>query len=162
MTRGIVIVGAGYCGVSAAFAAREAGYDRAITVIGDDPEWPYERPPLSKWDGAAPVFRTIVAPEAYAAQGIALRRGERVASISAADRLITLETGERLPYDKLLLATGARPRRLEPAEPAMQTFHTLRSIADARVLAERIGAGDSVVLIGGGFIIYTAVKEIHH
>ena len=55
MTTGIIIVGAGYCGVSAAFAARDAGYSGPINVIGDDLEWPYERPPLSEWAGTNPI-----------------------------------------------------------------------------------------------------------
>ncbi|WP_299684194.1 FAD-dependent oxidoreductase [uncultured Tateyamaria sp.] len=152
MTPGIVIAGAGYCGVCAARAAREAGYDGQITVIGDDPEWPYERPPLSKWDGVAPRLQPIFAEDWYAGNNVDLRRGIRVTGIDRAARTVALGTGEVLQYAHLLLATGASPRRLHAnAVPGARPSY-LRSYSDAQMLAQGISAGADVLIIGGGFI----------
>lgn len=149
---GIVIVGAGYCGVSAAHAAREAGFQGPITLIGDDPEWPYERPPLSKWDATGPRLQAIFPAEWYGANGIDLKRGARVTAIDRDRREVTLGTGERVPYAKLLLATGAAPRRLPPETfPSVQT-HYLRTHADAQALSDLICERADVLIIGGGFI----------
>lgn len=149
---GLVIVGAGHCGVSAAHAAREAGFEGDITLIGDDPELPYERPLLSKWDGAEPRLRPVFSAEWYVENRIDLRRGTCVTAIDRTARDITLGTGERVPYGKLLLATGAVARHL-PSEalPSVKP-HYLRAHADARGLARRIGEGADVLIIGGGFI----------
>lgn len=152
MMAGIVIVGAGYCGVSAAHAAREAGFQGPITLIGDDPEWPYERPPLSKWDEAGPRLQAIFPAEWYGASGIDLKRAARVIAIHRDTQEVTLGTGEQVPYAKLLLATGAAPRRLPPEIfPAVKT-HYVRSHADARALSDLIDDGAGVLIVGGGFI----------
>lgn len=152
MMVGIVIVGAGYCGVSAAHAARAAGFEGPITLIGDDPEWPYERPPLSKWDEAGPRLQAIFPAEWYSANGIDLKRGARVTAIDRDRREVTLGTGERVPYAKVLLATGAAPRRLPPETfPSVQA-HYVRTHADARALSGLIGDRADVLIIGGGFI----------
>ena len=82
MTGGIVIVGAGYCGTSAAIAARDTGYDGSITVIGDEQARPYERPPLSKWQGTSPIERPIFAPDVFVEKDINLRLGEKVIAIN--------------------------------------------------------------------------------
>ncbi|WP_299555998.1 FAD-dependent oxidoreductase [uncultured Tateyamaria sp.] len=149
---GIVIVGAGYCGVSAAHGAREAGFEGQITLIGDDPELPYERPPLSKWEGAEPRLQPIFANDWYAANDIDLRRGKRVTAIDRATQTVTLSAGETLSYAKLLLATGAAPRRLPPEALLFVKPHYLRTHSDARDLARRIGDGADVLIVGGGFV----------
>jgi len=152
MMAGIVIIGAGYCGVSAAHAAREAGYYGPITVIGNDPEWPYERPPLSKWDAQGPQLQPIFSQDWYAGSHIDLRRGTQVKAIDPAAQNVTLSSGETLAFTKLLLATGATPRRLHPqALPGAQPRY-LRTYADAHTLAQGISAGDDVLILGGGFI----------
>ena len=149
---GIVIVGAGYCGVSAAHAAREAGFEDPITIIGHDPEWPYQRPPLSKWDANAPRLQPIFPNDWYTNARIDLRRGTQVTTIDGAAQNVTLCTGEILPFAKLLLATGATPRRLRPgALPGVQASY-LRSYSDAEALANTISTGADVLIIGGGFI----------
>ncbi|HET7411787.1 MAG TPA: FAD-dependent oxidoreductase, partial [Pararhizobium sp.] len=143
---GIIIVGAGECGVRAAFALREAGYDGVIRLIGDEPHLPYERPPLSK--GHPVVPKTIAAEEAFAAAGIELLRGRHVTAIDRANAAIRLEDGASLDYDKLLLATGARPRLF----PGMEAAKTLRTLDDAAAILDRVGPGVRLAIIGGGFI----------
>lgn len=152
MSDGIVIIGAGYAGVSAAFSARAAGFDAPITVIGDDPAWPYERPPLSKWEDHGPIERPIFAPDQYAEQSIDLLRGETATLIAPEDWIVELKSGSKLGYAKLLLATGARARSLGPALPAARPIHTLRSLADARTIWRSVQPGEDVLIIGGGFI----------
>lgn len=152
MTAGIVIVGAGHCGVSAAHAAREVGFEGAITLIGDEPEWPYERPPLSKWEAVEPRLQPIFQTDFYATNRIELRRDTRVSAIDRVAQTVSLGTGETLNYASLLLATGAAPRRLPPeALPSTQP-HYLRTYSDAQNLACKIGIGADVLIIGGGFI----------
>lgn len=109
---GIVIVGAGECGLRAAFAARNAGYAGEITVIGAETALPYERPPLSKPDAAGVIEKPITSKEALSACAIALRSGVTVTEIDRANRQLQLSVGSPLGYDKLLLTTGARPRTL--------------------------------------------------
>lgn len=152
MMAGIVIVGAGYCGVSAAHGARAAGYDGPIALVGDDPEWPYERPPLSKWDGAIPRMQPLFPENWYTQNRIDLRRGAVVTAIDRSARNVTLRTGVTLPYAKLLLATGASPRHLPSHAMTHARVRYLRSYADARTMARDICAGADVLIIGGGFI----------
>ena len=143
---GIVIVGAGECGVRAAFALREAGYGGAVRLVGDEPHLPYERPPLSKRHPVAP--KIIAAQSAFSEAGIELSRGRRATAIAPADRRVTLADGSSLSYDRLLLATGCRPRLF----PGMEAAKTLRTLDDAAEILGRIGAGTGLVIIGGGFI----------
>lgn len=149
---GIVIVGAGYCGVSAAHGARAARYDGPITLVGDDPEWPYERPPLSKWDGAMPRLQPIFPENWYSQNRIDLRRDAVVTAIDRRARNVTLGTGVTLSYAKLLLATGASPRHLPPHALSDACARYLRSYADAWNLAQDVRAGSDVMIIGGGLI----------
>lgn len=143
---GVVIIGAGECGVRAAFALRDAGFAGAVTLIGAEPHLPYERPPLSK---NAPAAQKIIVEEArYGDAGIALRRGARVARIDPAGRTVALADGARLAYDKLLIATGARARIF----PGMEAARTLRSLDDATTILGALGPGTRLAIIGGGFI----------
>src|SRR6185295_6148131 len=106
--RGMVIVGAGECGARAALALRENGYDGDVTLIGAEAHLPYERPPLSKaimMDRAAGA-RFIAGEQAVAAAVITHLKSSSVAAIDRASKTVELEGGQRLPYDKLLLATG--------------------------------------------------------
>ncbi|WP_159588067.1 NAD(P)/FAD-dependent oxidoreductase [Chelativorans xinjiangense] len=142
----ILIIGAGECGVRAAFALREAGHEGGIALIGAEPHLPYERPPLSK---TAPTAPKIIAEEAgYVEAGIALMRCSRVESINRAERRVRLSDGSALPYKKLLIATGARARRF----PGMEAARTLRSLDDARGILDALGPGLRLAIIGGGFI----------
>lgn len=143
---GIVIIGSGECGVRAAFALRELGFDGPVTLLGDEASLPYERPPLSKEMEAAP--KPIRPSEAYDEVQIERKSGVSVASIDPVSRSVTTADGESLGYDNLLLATGARARLF----PGMQDCLTLRTDKDAATIAGQLTAGARVGIIGGGFI----------
>src|SRR5215218_6445850 len=121
MGAGMVIIGAGECGASAASALREQGYQGPVTLVGDEPHHPYERPPLSKDMlslADAPLPKWVSTPEIFAEKGIACITGKSAVAIDRAARTVDFADGMSLPYDKLLLATGAVPRRLALAEQA--------------------------------------------
>lgn len=143
---GMVIVGAGECGVSAAFSLRRQGFEGAVTVVGGEASLPYERPPLSKSGTAAP--KAIRPENAYAEAGIELRRGVAVEAVHPQRREVRLANGDTLGYDRLLLATGARARSLPGCEDCL----TLRSDEDARRIVSAFGPGARIGLVGGGFI----------
>ncbi|MBY6057997.1 NAD(P)/FAD-dependent oxidoreductase [Leisingera daeponensis] len=154
-THGAIIAGAGQAGCSAAVKLRNLGYDRPITLIGDEPHPPYQRPPLSKAYllGDLPRERLFLRPEAYYREyQITLRLNEPVTGISAASRTIGCGT-ETLPYDHLILATGAAPRRL-PGELGgrLPGTYTIRSMADIDAIAPEFEPGRRLVIAGGGYI----------
>ncbi|SMO81222.1 NAD(P)/FAD-dependent oxidoreductase [Paracoccus laeviglucosivorans] len=143
----MIIIGAGECGTRAAFALREAGFSGAVTLIGAEHGLPYERPPLSKPDGDGVQRKTICDQAALEGAGIAYMPGTTIAAIDPALRIVRLADRE-LPYDKLLIATGAQPRRLTC--PGAEHALDFRSHADAaRVFA---GATGPVAIIGAGLI----------
>jgi anthranilate 1,2-dioxygenase ferredoxin reductase component len=152
MTR-YVIIGAGPAGMRAAEVLR-AQADADILLIGDEPYVPYDRPPLSKafiTDGLA-VAKLYLKPESfYAEQRIRLRLGATATRIDRAAKTVELADGERVAYDKLLLATGCHARRL-PALFGAASVHYLRSLADAERIRAALAPGREVLLIGGGFI----------
>ncbi|MGW0807431.1 NAD(P)/FAD-dependent oxidoreductase [Nonomuraea sp. NPDC002799] len=144
-----VIVGAGLAGAKAAQTLREEGFAGEIVLIGAETERPYERPPLSKeyLQGRSEREKIFVhAPEWYADNGVDLRLGLRVTRIELEHHLVRLGDGSRQPYDKLLVATGAVPRRLPG--PA----YYLRTVQDSEALKERFAAGDSVLIVGASWI----------
>ncbi|SNS98798.1 NAD(P)/FAD-dependent oxidoreductase [Tropicimonas sediminicola] len=141
----MVIIGAGECGVRAAFSLREHGHAGRITLIGAESSLPYERPPLSKGMGAAKPIRP---EEAYDEAGISLMRGAEVSRIDRDAQRVRLGNGESLPYDRLLLATGARARLF----PSLQGCLTLRTDRDAAALLPRLTPDARIGIIGGGFI----------
>ncbi|HTV68546.1 MAG TPA: FAD-dependent oxidoreductase [Rhizobiaceae bacterium] len=143
---GLVIVGAGECGVRAAFALREAGFDGPVTLIGDEPHLPYERPPLSKTFPTAP--KHIAGEDAYAAARIDLVRGRRVSAIDRAKKRIAFAEGGDLAYERLLIATGSRASLF----PGMEKARTLRTLSDAETTLGSLAPGKKLVIVGGGFI----------
>ncbi|WP_341487816.1 FAD-dependent oxidoreductase [Pararhizobium sp. A13] len=148
-----VIVGAGECGARAAFALRERGFDGAITLVGTEPLLPYERPPLSKdaiVAGAGPKF--VADAARFEAEGIRTIIGVSVAAIDRAGRSVVLSDGSRLPYDKLLLTTGASARELPAAPCSDGRIRVLRSHADASAIRPHMAEGSHIAIIGGGFI----------
>jgi 3-phenylpropionate/trans-cinnamate dioxygenase ferredoxin reductase component len=150
-----VIVGAGLAGAKAAEALRSEGFDGRIVLIGDESELPYERPPLSKayLRGETPREEARVHPDDfYAANGIELRTSTAVERIDAVAGQVTLSTGDRLGYDRLLLATGAEPRRLSAQGSELEGVHYLRDLADADRIAARLSTGGRLAVIGGGWI----------
>src|SRR4029077_1897769 len=152
--RPLVIVGAGHVGGRAAQALREFGWGGEILLIGEEIHLPYERPPLSKAlltgerDGASCALRPR---EAYEAEGIS-HIVERVASIDAAAREVTLAGGRRIVYQSVLLATGGYLRRLAVPGADLPGVLGLRTLDDAAALAPRLSPGAKIVVIGGGFI----------
>jgi len=149
-----VIIGAGQCGARAAMALREQGFDGRITLVGEEPHLPYERPPLSKQhmldsEGASPPF--IAEATVFAERGITVITDDAAAQIDQKAQTVRLASGRTLAYDRLLLATGAAPRRLPAAEGLEHVFY-LRTHDDAARLSARLSAGSHLAIIGAGFI----------
>ncbi|QFQ87075.1 ferredoxin reductase [Paracoccus kondratievae] len=147
---GMVIIGAGECGTRAAFALREAGWSGPVTLIGTEPGVPYERPPLSKPRDGIVLRKPICPPEAFGNAGIHYLADCTARSLDPVTKTVTLENGEVLPYHRLLLATGATPRRLicRGGDRALN----LRSHADAEAIFARALPGHPVAIIGAGLI----------
>lgn len=149
-----IIIGAGECGVRAAQALREQGFAGRIVLVGEEPHLPYERPPLSKdvmVCEAAPSPKTISTAEALAGAGIECVTRNAVTAIDRAAKRVTLFDGTAPAYDKLLLATGATPRRL-PGVPESDRIRYLRAFDDALAIRAHLDRGSSVAILGGGFI----------
>lgn len=150
-----VIVGASLAGATAAVTLRQDGFEGDITLVGAEPHLPYERPPLSKQylRGEVPFEKALVRPAAfYDEHRIETLLGVRATRIEPAGKFVQLETGGRLRYDKLLIATGVRNRR--PPIPGLELpgVVDLRSVTDADALRARIAPGRKAVVIGLGFI----------
>jgi len=150
----MVIIGAGECGARAAFALREAGYAGPVTLIGEEPHLPYERPPLSKAamtseEHPAPV--TVASRERLAEHAITLISPARAVSIRRVARQVELADGSAIAYDKLLIATGSVPRRLAMPGLGARCVY-LRTFDDALAIRERLGPDVHVAIVGGGFI----------
>jgi 3-phenylpropionate/trans-cinnamate dioxygenase ferredoxin reductase component len=152
-SRHIVLAGAGQCSASAAAALRSRGFDGRITMIGAEPHLPYERPPLSKdylTGKATDAELAIHDADSYASSQIDVLPGTSVTGIDAAARTLRLSSGDTAGYDLLLIATGGRPRTL-PGLVSDRILY-LRSRDDAARLAGLLHAGQSLLIMGGGFI----------
>ncbi|MFF7560640.1 NAD(P)/FAD-dependent oxidoreductase [Streptomyces pseudovenezuelae] len=153
MGAGIVVAGASMGGLRAAEQLRAAGWTGRITVVGDEPHMPYNRPPLSKevLAGRAPFASLAFTPKASAAD-VEWRLGARIVASRLAERTVSLDDGSVLPYDGLVVATGMRPRRLGCPGP-LTGRHTVRTIDDAQGLRDELTRpGARVVVVGAGFI----------
>ena len=151
----IVIAGAGHAGGSAAAMLRQLGWDGAITVVGEEPLPPYQRPPLSKaWlKGEADAESLALRPAVfYEEANITLRLNTKVTGLDRAAKTVTLSTGERLTYDFLILALGARARRLPLPGMDLENVLELRTAADADKLKAVLGPGKRLAVVGGGYI----------
>ena len=151
---GIVIIGAGEAGGRTALQLRENGFVGAIALVGDEAHLPYERPPLSKealTDTEAMAPRVIVSPDVLETAGITFLSSARATSIDRETRTVLLANGTELAYDKLVLATGAVPRRLSMAENIRHCVY-LRTHDDSVNIRSRLERGGHVAIIGGGFI----------
>jgi 3-phenylpropionate/trans-cinnamate dioxygenase ferredoxin reductase subunit len=151
-----VIVGAGLAGAKAAETLRDEGFDGRVVLIGDEPERPYERPPLSKGylqGSSAREDTRLHPPGYYPDRKIELRTRTTVDRVDTAGRAVVLRGGERMHYDRLLIATGAEPRRLRVPGAGLAGIHHLRDLADADALgaALRNGAG-RLVVVGAGWV----------
>jgi 3-phenylpropionate/trans-cinnamate dioxygenase ferredoxin reductase component len=153
--RRIVIVGAGLAGARAAEAVRKDGYDGAIALLGEESERPYIRPPLSKefLRGEAGRDAAYVHPETfYADNRIELETGARVTAVEPASHKVVLSHGRRLAFDRLLLATGAAPRKLTVPGSDLPGVVSLRTMADAEHLRTVAREAERAVVIGAGWI----------
>ena len=148
----VVIVGAGLAGHRAATHLRELSADVEIDLIGDENDLPYDRPPLSKevLAGGAPKF--LACRDDYGKSAIGYHAGERVARIDRAASRVNTESGKSYSYDRLLLATGSRPRRLPDRIAQTSKIIYLRTLRDAVQLQSAIKAARRIAIIGGGFI----------
>jgi 3-phenylpropionate/trans-cinnamate dioxygenase ferredoxin reductase subunit len=149
-----VIVGAGLAGAKAAQALREEGFEGQLWLIGDEPDRPYERPPLSKeyLRGEADQRPYVHADVFYAENAIELLSSTRVTGIDARSQEVSLDGDRRLRYDRLLLTTGAEPRRLDVPGAELDGIHYLRTLADSERIGERIASGERLVVVGSGWI----------
>ncbi len=150
---GMVIVGAGMAGHRAVISLRASGYEGAITLIGEEGLMPYDRPPLSKSaivepDSPTPVW--LMDEDIAASLKADVRRNAKATKIDRAGRTVSLSDGTTIAYTKLLLATGAKPRKLNC--PGGEHALLLRNFEDAIVLREKFQPGKNIVIIGGGFI----------
>ena len=149
----VVVIGAGHAGVEVAAALRQKGFAGSIHLISDEPDVPYQRPPLSKEYIKRPGNALVLKPaQFYADNHIDLLLGERATGIDREAKKVILEGGEALDYDHLVLATGARNRK--PPVPGLDHHDVieLRTLADANKIVGVIGGWKHVVVIGGGFI----------
>jgi 3-phenylpropionate/trans-cinnamate dioxygenase ferredoxin reductase subunit len=151
-----VIVGASLAGAKAAETLRAEGFDGSVVLIGQEDQYPYERPPLSKGyllgkDSRESVF--VQDSDAwYAEHQVDLRLAATVTSIDRAGHRIGLGRGEAVPYDKLLIATGASPRRLDVPGADLGHVHYLRTLPESERLSAALRGGGSVVIAGAGWI----------
>ncbi len=151
----VVIVGAGQAGAALAAKLRALGHQGPVTMIGDEPSPPYQRPPLSKAYllGEMEEERLwLRAPEFYAENAIDLRLGQPVTAIDRAGKTIT--AGDQvIPYDHLCLTTGSTPRRLPAAIGGdLPGVYTVRTLADVDAMRAEFTPGRRVIIVGGGYI----------
>jgi len=155
MAQTIVIVGAGQAAAQAADSLHRDGYAGRLVVVGDEPYPPYQRPPLSKkfLGGELPLERLAIKPAAFYEQaGIELRLGVRAEGLDLAARQVRLADGERIGYDRLLLATGSAPRKVTIPGHDLVGVHYLRTVADVDRIRAELVPGSRVVVVGGGYI----------
>jgi 3-phenylpropionate/trans-cinnamate dioxygenase ferredoxin reductase subunit len=149
----VVVVGASLAGLRALQALRRAGFAGRVTVIGEESEPPYDRPPLSKevlagkWDAA----RTALLREEDAALEVDWQLGKRAEALDLAGRRVVLDGGLAVPFDGLVIATGTYARRL-PNMPPLAGVHVLRTLADCLALRAELDRSPRVAVIGAGFI----------
>jgi 3-phenylpropionate/trans-cinnamate dioxygenase ferredoxin reductase component len=155
MGAGTVIVGTGQAGFQTAASLRAEGYAESVTLIGEEPQIPYQRPPLSKTFALGQQdFESIqLRPQNfYQDHRIELLAGQRVSAIDRSGRAVRLESGRRIPYEKLVLATGSRNRKLPIPGAELDGVVYLRSLEEAIAIRDRLKDVKEVVVIGGGFI----------
>lgn len=161
MTGGVLVVGASHAGVQLAVSLRDHGYDRPVTLVGAEAHLPYRRPDLSKTylaPGAAVAPTELRTAAFYESRRIALVRGERVVRVSRSPSgppgsgTAVTDRGRTLAFDRLALAVGARPRRLDLPGADLDGVCHLRDLDDAARLRSRLDAARDVVVVGGGFV----------
>ena len=163
MKRTLVIVGASYAGIQLAASARELGFDGHIVLIGDEPDAPYQRPPLSKGflSGAFVEDRLPLRSQAFfSEERVQWMPSTRVTYIDRARKEVEIHDGTRVAYDHLALTTGARVRKLDCPGATLDAVHYLRDLSDARRLAGSMHKAQRAVVIGGGYIGLEAAASL--
>ncbi len=151
----VLVVGGGQAAAQLVVSLRLGGHEGRITLVSDENEPPYQRPPLSKQYLAGELGRErllLRKTAYYESRDVELRLGRRVLSIDRAGRCAVLDGGEQLDYGRLVLATGSKLRRLDVPGADLPGIHYLRSLADADRLQGELGAGRRIVVVGGGYI----------
>ncbi|MFW6094412.1 MAG: NAD(P)/FAD-dependent oxidoreductase [Pseudomonadota bacterium] len=151
----MVIVGGGHAAGQAAASLRQEGFDGEIVILAEEPHIPYQRPPLSKQylAGEHGLERVHLRPaKFYDDKNIEVRTGVRAQAIDTAARTVTTDTGETIEYEKLLLATGSRPRQLVIPGSDLRGIHYLRGIDDVDGIRGEMEPGKTLVVVGGGYI----------
>ncbi|WP_294354153.1 FAD-dependent oxidoreductase [uncultured Sphingomonas sp.] len=154
-TYDVLIVGAGHGGAQAAVALRQHGFQGTVGMFGDEPEPPYERPPLSKeyMSGERPFDRMLLRPPAFwSNKGVDVVTGAPVTRVRKDEKVAETAEGRRISYGTLIWAAGGAARRLECEGHDLRGVHTVRSRADVDRLIEELPATERVVVVGGGFI----------
>lgn len=162
----VVIVGTGQGGFQVAASLREEGFDGPVILVGDEPDLPYQRPPLSKayLTGKADADLVRLRPEKFFVEHrLELRPGERATGIDRAKQRVTLASGEVLPYDHLVLAVGTRNRPLPVPGADLDGVLQLRTLGDAEALRRRLETAREIAVVGAGFIglEFAAVAAAH-
>lgn len=155
MSETIVIIGASQTGSTAAIVLRDEGFEGRLIVIGAEPYLPYERPPLSKkfLQEGLPVEKLLIRPAAYYEErGIEMRLGVAAKRVDPVAKVVELENGEQIAYDKVLIATGVRNRKLTAPGANLPGVYNLRTAADGERIRLALVAGRKAVLVGMGFI----------
>lgn len=150
-----LIVGGGHAGAQAAIVLRQGGYTGTVTIVGSEPEPPYERPPLSKeyLAGEKPFERLLLRPLAFwAERGVELRLGRTVVGVEPHARTVALDDGTTVGYGDLIWATGGAPRRLVCSGHDLVGVHTVRTRADVDRMRRELAGLKHAVVIGGGYI----------
>lgn len=154
-THGTVIVGAGLAGAKVAEGLREGGYADPITLIGDEPERPYERPGLSKEvllgaDDASSLY--VHDADWYENNSVTTRFGMAATALNLSDSTVSLENGDIIGYEHVVLATGSSPRMLPLNGSDLDGVHTMRRMPDTPAIKAHFGDGKKLVIIGAGWI----------
>lgn len=151
----VLIVGAGHGGAQTAIALRQHGFEGTVALLGDEPDLPYERPPLSKeyLAGEKPFERLLIRPAAFwSERRVDLLPGRKVVAVQPAARRVRASDGEEIGYDTLVWATGGAARSLTCSGHDLSGVHTVRNRADVDRMMSELPATKRVVVIGGGFI----------
>jgi len=150
-----LIIGASQAGSQLAFNLRDRGFDGDITLVGEEPEWPYQRPPLSKAFLAGTADRESLMlrdTHLYSEKNIAVLLGVRVINVDMQKHAAELSDGRTIKFDKVAFTTGARVRHIPIPGAELQGVCYLRNVGDADLLKEMLPAASHVVIVGGGFI----------
>ena len=151
----VLIVGGGHGGAQAAIALRQAGFAGSITIVGDEPELPYERPPLSKkyLSGAKSFERTLIRPAKFwAERSVTMLLNQRVTAVCSREHTVSLTSGRELRYSQLVWAAGGSARRLTCGGHDLAGIHAVRTRADVDQLIAELAETRKVVIVGGGYI----------